>query len=79
LIEFLIEAIGLFLVFDERIALAVAAQADAATEIVDGFQMLDPELVDGADEDGLLDIDKRQASLGEAGGQGVIGGIGGRD
>src|SRR5665213_4202787 len=50
------QAEGLGLVFVERIALAVAAQADHLAQMFQHDQMLAPEMVDGLQQDRLLDI-----------------------
>ena len=47
------------LVFDERIALAVAAQADAVAQAVHFIEMLLPQAVNGAEHRVALDLLQR--------------------
>src|SRR2546425_5510013 len=54
-LHFLEEAVGLALVGDERVLLAVAAEVDALAELLHRGEMLDPVRVDRAEEDPSLD------------------------
>src|SRR2546428_4649538 len=54
-LHFLEEAVGLALVGDERVLLAVAAKVDALAELLHRGEMLDPVRVDRAEEDPSLD------------------------
>ena len=43
--EFVEEAVAFFFVFDEWVALAVALETDAVTEVIHGFKMENPEVI----------------------------------
>ena len=47
---------GFRFVFVERIALAVAAQADHLAQVLEHQQMLAPQMVEGLEQDRLLDV-----------------------
>ena len=50
------QAEGFRLVFLQRIALAVAAQADHLTQMIEHHQMLAPQMIQRLQQDGLLDV-----------------------
>ena len=53
--QLVIELVGLTLELDEGIGATVAAQADAATEVLQLGEVVHPERVDGTQQDGPLD------------------------
>ena len=53
--HFFEEAVGLALICDERVLLAVAAEVDAFAELLHRGEMLDPVRVDRAEQDPPLD------------------------
>ncbi len=65
--------VGLALVSDERVDLAVTSKADAFADVFDHLEVLHPEVVDGAEHDVLFSFDHRFAGFGDLS---VVGGLG---
>ena len=65
--------VGLALVGDERVDLAVASEADAFADVFDHLEVLHPEVVDAAEHDVLFGFDHCLAGFSDFG---VVGGLG---